>query len=622
MKSILRHLLLFFLFWQVVFYFFQTIFLIYNHVQLKGAGFGEVLYSYWAAIPLNVSMASYFTVPLLLMSIVQLFVKRSFLPRASTFFVVFLLFVTALTCLSELPIYTEWGTKLNYKALMYIKRPDEIMHTASIQLLLLALVLIVAVIIGFRWLYKKYFRYPVTFERTSWKRSAIYATLLLPSGLLLLVLGIRGGFAQIPVNQSSAYYSKYNTLNLAAVNSVWNISHSITQNYATSGKNPYICMSPADAKKIVDALHAVPKDTTNSFLTTTRPNIMFLIMEGVSADCVPECGGDSIMTHLGQWANDGIMFTNCYASGTRSEQGMAAIFSGFPAQPVTSIIEQQDKFSKLPSIAKILEQQGYYTGFYFGGQLSYGNILSYMIYNGMDTLVDQNNFGNLPQGKLGVHEEYMINVLLNDIGKQKQPFCTSYFTTSTHAPYDLPRHVSKSWKVDEWGDYLQACFYSDSCMNVFIQRAKTQPWYKNTLFIAVSDHGHLSHKKRVYWSAEHHHIPMIFFGDVIKPEWKGKKIDRIVQQHDLPATLMAQMNLPYKDFVWSRNQMNPYYQRQFAYFSVVDGYGWTVPGAQVAYDFPSRQFYMEQFDNPARKDSINRQAQAYLQTMFQQYLDY
>jgi hypothetical protein len=55
---------------------------------------------------------------------------------------------------------------------------------------------------------------------------------------------------------------------------------------------------------------------------------------------------------------------------------------------------------------------------------------------------------------------------------------------------------------------------------------------------------------------------------------------------------------------------------------VVDGYGWTVPGAQVAYDFPSRQFYMEQFDNPARKDSINRQAQAYLQTMFQQYLDY
>ena len=101
--------------------------------------------------------------------------------------------------------------------------------------------------------------------------------------------------------------------------------------------NPYQYFPLEEAKKNVAELYKTEKDTTINFLTTNRPNIMLFILEGWSADVLKSLGGyDSVAPNLEKFISEGISFENCYASGSVSDQGMAAVLSAFPAQPSTS----------------------------------------------------------------------------------------------------------------------------------------------------------------------------------------------------------------------------------------------------------------------------------------------
>ncbi|MFH1540445.1 MAG: sulfatase-like hydrolase/transferase, partial [Elusimicrobiota bacterium] len=220
----------------------------------------------------------------------------------------------------------------------------------------------------------------------------------------LLFLGIRGGIQQIPIQQSDAYFSKHNVLNLAAVNSGWNLAQSIIENKKVIEKNPFQYYPFDEAKKIVQELHNVKKDTTINILNPTRnssnglktnlPNIVLIILEGWSGDLVKSLGGyDSITPNLEKLISEGILFENIYAGGSWSDHGISAIFSAFPAPPMgLSIIAQPNKYIHLPCISEELKNTGYNTSFLFGGQLSYGNIKAYLYYNKFDKIIEGKDF--------------------------------------------------------------------------------------------------------------------------------------------------------------------------------------------------------------------------------------
>jgi uncharacterized membrane protein len=72
------------------------------------------------------------------------------------------------------------------------------------------------------------------------RQQLISSLAILVCGAALISLGIRGGWQQIPINQSWAYYSKNNTINQASVNALWNLLGSLYQNSASMDSNPYI----------------------------------------------------------------------------------------------------------------------------------------------------------------------------------------------------------------------------------------------------------------------------------------------------------------------------------------------------------------------------------------------
>jgi phosphoglycerol transferase MdoB-like AlkP superfamily enzyme len=211
----------------------------------------------------------------------------------------------------------------------------------------------------------------------------------------------------------------------------------------------------------------------------------------------------------------------------------------------------------------------------------------------------------------------MFDILLKDLGGFRQPFFASLFTVSTHAPYDQPFEKPLTWGGNE-NEYINGAYYTDHFLGKFFRDAKKMPWYDNTLFIIVADHSHNSYYNWNPNTREYHKIPMLFYGPVIRKEYRGTQWPKMGNHHDIASTLLHQLNLQDSAFHWSKNLFNPY-TPDFAYFSNENGAGWLRPGVNTTFDKQLDYYYV--FDVPVPyADSLRDEGRAYLQRLFEEYL--
>lgn len=617
MKKILGSFLRQLAFWILFFDFSRVIHLLY-HLRIAVAqriSFSEVLSVFVYSFRLDLATACYFmTIPFLILAVQTLWTPRG-LNTFNKIYTGFMVICYSLMTTGELGIYSEWETKLSYKALKYLSHPSEVYNSAPTWTFFLLIVLLVFMSAAGILAYRKWFFVPLFNERKNYWFSPLFI-LLMP---LLIFLGMRGGWQAIPINQSQSYFSHHRLANDVCVNNAFNLYISVFENLDNYNRNPFVFMDQANAEKIVNDLFAIPKDTTVRILTTTRPNVVLLILESWSADLIEDLSGKpGITPQFHKLEEGGILFRGMYSSGARSEQGMAAIFGGFPSHPISCTTVQPDKYKSLPSLPMLIKGQGYSTAFYFGGQLIYGNIKGYIYYNGFDKIMEIEDFpSNLPRGKLGIHDEYTLAYLASDLNHLKQPFFSALFTLSSHSPYDQPFEKPLNWGGSEH-DYINSGYYTDYSLGKFFEKARKQPWYPNTLFILVADHSHRSYYNRDLNTREYHRVPMLFYGDVIRPEFRGVKWEKLCNQNDIPATLLAQMDLPHGRFKWSRDLFNPY-SPDFAYFTNDYGAGWIKPGVNISFDV-GKEFNYAFYIDPSVKDSVFNECKAYLQVVFNEYL--
>jgi phosphoglycerol transferase MdoB-like AlkP superfamily enzyme len=617
----MRKILLSFLrqisFWILFFNLTRLIFILYymNIILVEKVKFTEIFGIFYYSFKLDLATSCYImVVPFLILAVQSVWNPR-WLNLVNKIYAGIIITGYSLTAAGEMGIYAEWKTKLTYKVIKYLRHPAEIFNSAetgTFYWLIVIFLLMAAVSIV---LYVRYFYLNVdNVRRNPWFTVAF---VFITPGLLLI--GLRGGVQAIPINQSQSYFSDHNILNIASVNNGFNLYISIFENLKNFDHNPYIFMNKDVAAKIMHKLYQAEPDSTRSMLKTSRPNVVLLILESWSADLIQDLGGEpGITPEFRKLQKDGILFDQVYASGSRSEQGMASIFGGFPAHPISSITVQPDKFVKLPSMVKVLKEAGYSSAFYFGGQLIYGNIKSYIIFNGFEKIMEGDNFPkSMPQGKLGIHDEFTLGYMVEDIGKMKQPFFSALFTLSTHSPYDQPYGRPLKWGDNEH-EYINGAYYTDHSLGEFFARAKTKSWYNNTLFIIVADHSHNSYRNWHPFSKEYHKIPMLFYGNPVRDEFKGTVEHKMGNQHDIAATLLGQLKLPAREFHYSKDLFNPTTQ-EFAFYTTEDGLGWIRPYGYFTYDKGPDFYYW--WTDPKLADSVRNEGKAYLQTVFGEYMN-
>lgn len=596
---------------------FRVLFFIYYFDKTRLESFYDIITSFSASFLLDNSLTSYLMVIpfFLLFFFSQL--RWNFLWNINKYYSYLIIIILIIIESANIMIYGEWGIKLNYKALSYLSEPSEAIHSARIRVLIIGFAIIALFIFIWLFLTKKIKVFSPNSAKPSWVFSIIWF-IVMP---FLIFGGMRGSLQQIPISQSQSYHSKSDFINQASVNTSWNLGQSILENKKYIDKNPFVYFPEGKAQQIVDSLYNYPVNDSLKIFTTNKPNIVLIFLESWSANFIDDLGSDlHISKGFSKLASEGYLFTNLYASGTLSHQGISAVLSGIPSTPFTNIIKQPGKYQGMQCMVKDLKSKGYESSFLFGGQLIYGNIKAYIYFNEFDHIMEGKDFdSNIPKGSLGVHDQYMLSQLLTNIATYKQPFFASAFTLSSHSPFDMPVQNY----VDFGGEFkktLNSIYYADSCLYNFVQEAKKQPWYDNTVFVFVADHGHPSPYKFPYYSREVRHIPLLIYGPVLKPEFRGKTNGVLMSQTDIPATILAQLNIPNDKYRWSKNILNPNVP-QFAYFGFDNGYGWIEPEEFYSYLKSEDRLMDWKFNNPADSTRLLRNGKAYIEVLYQEYLD-
>jgi len=621
MKHFLKSLLSQFVFWLLLFTAERTLFLLWywRSISREAISFIEVLSVYPHAFKVDVSTAAYILVVPFLIASIQLFFKYKWLDKLNIIYTSVAIIVYTLISVGEIGLFEEWNTKLSYKALLYLQRPDEVMNSVQTSIFLILLFIIVAQSTLFIFLYKRYF---YRFVKGTNHKSSVVIRLFLPSIVaVFLFLAIRGGISEIPITASNSYFSNHNILNIAAVNPGYNIMFSFLNHTNASELTPFMKMDDSEARMLVEKMHYVPKDTTVLISEYEKPNIVFIMLESWPADVIGPLGGDpGITPEFNELARKGLLFTNFYASGNRSQQGNASIFAGLPALPLTTLSDHPDKYAAVPSLIKDLNAQGYFTSFYFGGQLIYGNLKSFLMYNEFKKIVEGDGFdSDLPRGKLGVHDAYVFERYAKDIQQMTQPFFSTVFTLSSHSPYDYPGDRPIDW-IEVEQKFVNSVHYTDNALGAFFSEMIQSSLWKNTLFFVFSDHSHLSYKGYPLSSFEYHQIPLLITGGALKEEFRGEKIDRIFSNHDLPATILAQLGISADAYRWSKDMMNPY-TPEFAFFELSDGFGWKRPEGELVRSLVHNWYYQKKGPVELRP-LLEKEGTAYTQHLLKEFLNY
>lgn len=604
--------------WIAIFDFQRILFSIHNWDKFEGVSFWEWLGAFFYSFQLDLATASGLAVlPLAFLFLCQLYPKKA-LKKA--FFVILILefIFVALIHSGEINAYGEWNHKLTSRVFMHLSNPDEVFRSADYGMTFWFFVYFI-IELAFSWKLAKYlFKNEVATRPKNKKLTIpIYVVVIIFLGTTSMVF-LRGGFQAIPININAAIYTNNATSNDLSINSLYYFSKSYLL-YNRSEIDEFMPKIDAQlAENLVTEMHEFNKEHEQYFLTNKRPNIVVVVMESWAAEAISSMSDTKGTTpNFDRLAEAGLLFNNVYGTSHTSEIGNASIFSGFPSVPEVSISMQPEKSRKLASLNQSLKPMGYESSYLFSGDLKYGNIGGFFMDHGFDKVQDESDFpAGLKRGKLNYYDEDLYTKFLKQMRSAKEPFLYCAFTGSTHSPFDVPKVKGQHWKGNE-SAYMNSLVYADKCLGDFIRHAKKEPWFNQTLFVFVADHSHTTPNVASPMLHDFYRIPLLFWGPVIKEEYRGKKMEVLGSQFDLPATLLYQMSIPSAAYPWSKDLMNPAV-KQFAFHNIIRGYGWVSKSGYLTYQMQMKQYLEDSHPDETRKQERQNCA-AYMTEIYKYY---
>lgn len=605
MKRRLFRLIAIYLLFILIFILQKPIFMAYYHSLFDNITISDWFKVIWNGLPLDFSFAGYLTIIPGILSIVSVWTNSELLKKIfQGYFILVSLFISSIFLL-DLGLYDYWGFRLDSTPFFYFfSSPKDAFASVTIGLLLVGFVSM------FIYAAALFFALSLTLGKESLKlpfhRINDSLIFLILTGLLFIP--IRGGFTVSTMNIGKVYFSNNQRLNHAAINPCFSFIDSFMRQ--TKFDKQYRLLEAEEADARFAKLTQKPSSAdSQKLINNTRPNVVMIIMESFSSYLLQTLEADTEITpHVDRIANEGILFTNFYANSFRTDRGLVSIFSGYPAQPTTSIMKYARKTQSLPSIPKSLKAEGYHLYYYYGGDADFTNMRSYLISMGIDNIVCDKDF---PAGerlsKWGAHDEVVFDKLWGNLeeGKLQSPFFVALQTSSSHEPFDVPYNKLKD-------ERLNAFAYTDECIGKFIDELKTSPLWNNTLVVLVPDHLGCYPYNIQNESAGRFKIPMILSGGVIN---EPARINTIGSQIDIAATLLNQLDISHEEFTFSKDILNPG-SPHFAFFTMPDFLGWVSPEQEeVVFDCSSSQVINSKGSAEKIEENL-KNGKAYLQKLY------
>jgi phosphoglycerol transferase MdoB-like AlkP superfamily enzyme len=489
-----------------------------------------------------------------------------------TFFFIVVLIIL-FSFFAEFAFWNEFESRFNFIAVDYLVYTFEVINNINqsypLPWLISGMVLL-TLVIGFIFLKRHIFR-------QSFLSHTRFATRLQLSGLLLLVslssyLFLTNTWADTSTNRYQNELSKAGIFSFFAA-------------FRNNELNYYDFYVRENERAVFETMKRQLSDDRTIFTSgdqsirrlisnpgqTQLPNVILVTIESFSAGFMHHFGNTQRLTPvLDSLADSSIVFTNMYATGTRTVRGMEALTLCVPPTPGNSIVRREDN-GHLFNVGTIFRKAGYTSGFFYGGDGYFDNMNNFFGNNGF-SITDRG--GRLVPGEhlnttrtmipdkyihfenaWGICDEDLYDAVIRDADtkfSQHQPFFDFVMTTSNHRPFTYPQA-----KVDipSGAGREGAVKYTDYAIGQFLKKLRTKPWFANTVVIFVADHCASSAGKNEI-NVDKYHIPCIIYnlhGDA------PHTIDDQCSQIDLFSTLFGLMHWKYESNWYGQNVLMPAY---------------------------------------------------------------
>ncbi|HEY8915832.1 MAG TPA: sulfatase-like hydrolase/transferase [Chitinophaga sp.] len=490
-------------------------------------------------------------------------------------------FLMLLNAVSEWFFWQEFYSRYNFIAVDYLVYTTEVLGNISesypvtaIITTLIVLSLLIAVL--FRRPVRNSVQLPLPFA----KRSLLAISLLLAPLLLYYAL-----------QEQWRHFSRNEYANSLAGNGLYEFATAFNQNELDFYKF-YQTLPDVTAFKVlrqqlqVPNSHFVSNDpySIERDITYAEPerklNVVLISVESLSADFMQAFGGTKNITpYLDSLAQQSLLFTQLYSSGTRTVRGLEALSLSIPPTPGQSIVKRPHN-AHLFSLGSVLRSKGYTTQYLYGGYSYFDNMKTFFGGNGY-TVIDRSA---IPKGRehyqniWGVADEDLFTLALHVLDGNNaagKPFFAHIMTVSNHRPFTYPAgriDIPPSMQIREG-----AVKYTDYAINRFLQEARHKKWFDSTLFVIVADHCAGS-AGSVELPVTGYHIPMLIYA----PKWLApQRVNTLTAQIDVAPTILGLLKLRYRSKFFGLDVLNMPPEKQRAFISTYQGLGYLRKGRLV-----------------------------------------
>jgi phosphoglycerol transferase MdoB-like AlkP superfamily enzyme len=413
------------------------------------------------------------------------------------------------------------------------------------------------------------------FHKTHWRVETInsieeisYQQRWYFTATVLLAIGIYGGIATSPLKRNDAFVYKDNFQSYLALNPLQNFFTTLRlrkPNMVNSASLYFAemqgqLMLPANAKPYVR--HIAP----GSSGLESKPNVVLVLCESFSM-YKSSMSGNVLNTtpYFNELCKEGVFFNRCFTPSFGTARGLFALITGIPDV-------QQAKFSTQNDIAYnqhtiINNFEGYQKMYFLGGSSEFNNFKG-LLSNIKDLQFYEEDYFKLPKINVwGISDKNLFLEANKVFSTQKDPFFAIIQTADNHRPYTIPEDDSDFERVIypadtlikygfESQDEMDAFRYQDYCFKTYIEAAKKQPYFNNTIFVFIGDHGVAGNASNIYpdiWTSQRltaEHVPLLFYAPrLLLPSTKNE----IVSQVDVLPTIASICNISYTNKTLGRN---------------------------------------------------------------------
>ena len=412
--------------------------------------------------------------------------------------------------------------------------------------------------------------------------------------------GIYGKFSWYPLRWSDAYFSTSTFAADLAHNPVLYFAETMRKKPATydlakvRAAYPvvakYLGVADPDPARLVYTRRAAPMGQPAGAAPASdgapprRPNVVIVLLESFAAYKTGSFGNPLDPTpRFDSLAREGTLYTRFFTPTWGTARSVWATVTGLPDVETDLTATRNPLLVSQNSILN--DFTGYEKLYFLGGSLNWANIRGLLAANiaGL-RLVEEGSFSAPRVDVWGISDLDLFeeaNRVLTGSGK---PFVAIVQTSGSHRPYTIPKnhHGFELRRIADaeaqrhgfvGADEYNAFRFLDHAIGIFIEGARRESWFADTIFLFYGDHGLPGSAPHIPRGDEeagltHFHVPLLVYSPGRVPA--GRRIDTVASELDVLPTAASLAGLPYLNSTFGRDLLDPAFDAERYTFTIGD----------------------------------------------------